>query len=55
MWASGPGLLTTQQKALGGLLGQHVALRGHRFPDWGVARRWQAPLHTWVGWVRGRC
>ena len=48
MWAMGHGLLTTQRKAQGGLLGQHVALRCHQthFPDWGVMRRWRAPLHT---------
>ena len=48
MWAMGHALLTTKKKARGGLLGQHVALRCHQthFPDWGVMRRWGAPLHT---------
>ena len=53
----GHGLLTTQRKARGGLLSQHVGLGSHQthFPDWGLMRRWQAPLHTWAGWMCGRC
>lgn len=53
----GHGLLTTQRKARGGLLSQHVGFGSHQthFPDWGLMRRWQAPLHTWAGWMCGRC
>ena len=52
----GHGLLTTQRKARGGLLSQHVGLGNHQthFPDWGLMRQLQAPLHTWAGWLCGR-